>query len=293
MIALAAVLALTGPQPETPGQDPGVVDGCLITLIDEVDVPAQEPGMLVELKVVEGQQVKEGELIGQIDDSTARKAEEVAQYKLNAAFVEAKNDINVRFAKAGYDVTRENYRGMQVSNQKQPGTIPDADMREKYLEVEKFRLQIEQATHEQEVANMKASIQQGELDAARLDVEHRQIKSRISGEVVERYVHQGEWVKPGDKVVHVVRRDLLRVNGTLDGNRINPADVEGKPVTVEVMLGGGRIERFSGKVVFVNPGWESGGKIRVWAEVYNRQEDGRWLLGYNMNARMIIDWQQH
>ncbi len=292
MIALAATLALTGPQPETPAQDPGVVESCLVTLEDEREIPAQEAGVLWELNVIEGQQVTKGEVLGRVDDRMAKKQEEVSQYKLTAARAEAENDVNVRYAKATRDVADAEVLQDHETNRIHPNTVPLFDMRRHQLEAKKAALGIDQAEHEQKLATLKADIQQSELQAASLDIERRQIISPINGEVVKRHVREGEWLKPGDPVVHVVRRDLLRVRATLDGNRITPSEVEGKPVTVEVALGHGRVERFPGKVVWVSPGRTNGSDFDVWAEVYNRQENGKWLLGYDMDARMTIHWQQ-
>jgi macrolide-specific efflux system membrane fusion protein len=291
MIALAAVLALTGPQAERSGQDPGVVDHCLITLIEEADVPAEQPGVLWELTVVEGQQVTKGELLGHLDDRMPKKQEEVAQYKLEAARAEAGNDINVRFARSASAVAQAELDQMHDANQKQQKTFPALEVRRAALEVRKAELQIEQAAHELKLAALKANVQQGELDAAILEIQRCQITSPLNGAVVKRYVQQREWLKPGDPVVHVVRMDRLRVKATLDGSQIAPSEVDSKPVTVEVMLAHDRVEKFAGKVVYISPEWTGGSRFDVWAEVYNRQENGKWLLGYNMDARMTIHWR--
>lgn len=292
MLALVATLVLTGPQPEAVGQDPGIVDHCLITAIDEADVPSEQQGVLADLKVVEGQHVAKGELMALVDDRMAKKQLEVAQYKLDAARAEASNDVNVRYATAAKAVARAELDQMHEANRTQQKTFPAIEVRRAALEVDKAALQIEQAAHDLKLAALKSNVQQGELDAASLDLQRHQINSPWEGIVVKRMVHQGEWVKPGDPVIHVVRMDRLRVNGTLNGDLIAPGEVEGKPVTVEVKLAHGRMEKFSGKVVYVSPGFSNRGQYDVWAEVYNRQENDRWLLGYNMDARMTIHWQK-
>src|SRR5437016_3919970 len=53
---------------------PGTVENptlshCLVSLIQEAQIPAQEQGVIKSLNVREGQAVKKGEVIAQIDDA--------------------------------------------------------------------------------------------------------------------------------------------------------------------------------------------------------------------------------
>jgi uncharacterized protein involved in type VI secretion and phage assembly len=82
--------------------------------------------------------------------------------------------------------------------------------------------------------------------------------------------------------------DRLRVEGFLNGNDINPADVARRPVTVEIDLAQGRREQFTGEVVWVNPLMQAGNKFRIRAEVENRMERGEPLLRPGMTARMVV-----
>ena len=61
-MALAAVCfagTAMGQTPETPQHGGGQyrVSQCLVTLIDEVDVPAREPGIITGLQIIEGQNI--------------------------------------------------------------------------------------------------------------------------------------------------------------------------------------------------------------------------------------------
>lgn len=294
-LALAAILVLTGPPaPQVPAaaQDPGVLGHCVITPLHYVDVAAEEQGKIVELNVTEGQLVQKDQLIALLDDRVPRMQEKVAQYKLDAALAEAKNDINVRYAMKGFEVTRQNYQGMKDANEKREGVYPASEIREKRLEVEKFELQIEQARHDLELAALKAGVQQGELEAAQLEILRRRVFAPFDGIVVERFARFGQWVKPGDKIVYLVALDRLLAKGTINGAQLSPADVERKRVTVQVQLARGRVEQFEGVVTHASPEYKAGGMYDVWAEVYNRQENDRWLLGTNMDGQMTIHWQQ-
>ena len=90
--------------------------------------------------------------------------------------------------------------------------------------------------------------------------------------VVERRKRNGEWVQPGDPVIHVMRLDRLRVEGFVPAADYAAGEIDGRNVTITVVLAHGRREQFQGKVVFVNPEVDANGEFRVWAEVFNRQE---------------------
>jgi multidrug efflux pump subunit AcrA (membrane-fusion protein) len=98
----------------------------------------------------------------------------------------------------------------------------------------------------------------------------------------------GEWVKPGDPVLRIIKIDRLSVEGRARATTYNPADLADRNVNVQVTLAGGRTAQFPGKIVFV--GSEIGGDERyaVRAEVENRKENGQWVLQPGKQANMTI-----
>jgi macrolide-specific efflux system membrane fusion protein len=319
ILAACAAVALSGaqfpPRPSSPGfgsaaaptDDPGVLRDCVVTLIADVNVPAdlqaQEGGVLTglrtdtpgpdgqPLKVTEGVQVKLGQVLAQIDLRTAQAIEQAAQYRLQAAEREAKNDVNVRYAKAAALVAHADFESAEIANRDVPGTIPAIEVRRLRLLWEQYMLQIEQALHEQELADKNLSVRQAELEVAQLDLQRRQIKAPTDGVVVEVYVDEGEWVRAGDPILRVVRIDKLRVEGFLDANKLLPAQVDGKPVTVEMGMPGGLKRTFEGKVVYASYLVETGARFRIRAEVDNQQVDGAWQLRPGQTVTMTIHWR--
>src|SRR5262245_14321107 len=63
-----------------PDDGPGLValEPCLVSLIDDVDVPAAEAGVVDEIKVVEGDEVQPRQHLVQIDPTKAKLQEQVA-----------------------------------------------------------------------------------------------------------------------------------------------------------------------------------------------------------------------
>lgn len=300
---LSAVIVVLGAEPRgtSDAADPGRVKGCLITVKEEAEVPAKEPGVLMNFKTIvqrngqpveqeieEGVQVSKDSVLAQIDDRQARMAWEVAKRKLEAAQKEAGNNVNVRYAMAANRVSEAEYQQAVDTNLRAAQAIPLAEVRRLKLKCAETSLQIEQAEHELGINGIKVRVQEAEADSAAEDVKRREIRAPLDGIVVKLYRHEGEWVKPGDSVVRIVRMDRLRIEGFLDASRVSPRDVDGQPVSVVIALPYRGDVIFPGKIVFVSPIVEAGPQFLVRAEVLNRQEDGQWLLRPGLNAEMNI-----
>jgi multidrug efflux pump subunit AcrA (membrane-fusion protein) len=277
---------------------PGTVTsrGCMVTPIDDIDVApnfsAQESGgLIMEIKVKEGDQVNENDLVAQLDDSKMKSVENVSLYRLKQAEKEADNDINVRYATAAEEVSRAELTRAEESNKRQRNTVPMADLQRIWLQVKQATLGIEQAKHELGLAAETVNVRDAELKDAQNDVARRQVKSPISGMVVKKFKNDGEWVQTGEPVVRIVRLDRLWVEGWLDATQVAPHEVVGKAVKVTVQLARGRTESFDGKIAFASPEVRQDSTFQVKAEVTNRQDNGNWLLLPGYEPQMVVQLQ--
>jgi multidrug efflux pump subunit AcrA (membrane-fusion protein) len=294
---LATCVALSGPGDPASGAprgsaDPRTVqlDRCLVSLIEEVEVPAREAGVLVALDASEGMHVEAGMRLGQIADAQAQAQLRVKQAEYDRAKEQAENDINVRYAQAAAKVAEADYQQAVEANQKVPGAVPQADVRRLLLNYRKAMLQIEQASFEQSLARLTSQARLGELEAAQDDLARRKITAPLGGMVVEVQKRAGEWAHPGDTVLTLLRLDTLRVEGFVSAAEHGPQEIAGRRVRVVVFLERGRTETFHGKIVFVNPHVQQpGGDYKVWAEVENRFVADQWVLRPGHNVEMTID----
>ncbi len=261
---------------------------CLVSLIEEVQVPAQEAGVLETCAIKEGQQVKAGELLAVIDDTRAKMQLKVAGFKLEVAKEEADNSIHVRYANAAAKVSEAEYLQAVEANRKVSGTVPQAELRRLLLTHRRTVLEIEQAEMSLRIAGLEAQVSRAEVDAAQENLQRRRITSPLNAVVVELYRHAGEWVQPGDPVMHLAQVNRLRIEGFLNTDKVDPGEVAGRPVTVRVRLAHERTEQFTGKIVFVSPLVQAGGEYQIWAEVENRQRNGQWVLRPGLSAEMTI-----
>ena len=154
-----------------------VLRQCLVSLIQEVQVPAQVAGLLVELPVQEGMSVSVGQLLARIDDSQPMSDHQIAVLKLQAAQEKAKNDISVRYAQAAAEVARIEYEQAYRANQKNPGTISETEVRRLYLAHQRAALGVEQALVDQRLAALEAKVLEAQATAAGIEVQRRRIVS--------------------------------------------------------------------------------------------------------------------
>lgn len=288
LVLMLSVIWFAMPLSWASAADTVTLPNCLLSLDEEVQVPAQEAGVLVKIPVREGQQVTAGELLAQIDDIVPMAQYNIAKFKLKVAEKQASDDIQVRFAIAGAAVYAAKLERSLRANATTPGTVSDSVVDEQRLERDKFRLQIEKARKDVEVNALQMQVSKAELKAAEANLKHRRMLAPLDAVVIELTRHKGEWVAAGDPVMRLLRLDRLRVQGFLNVKKYQPSEIKDRPVRVVVTLAGGRREAFPGRIVFVKPMVQAGGEFLVRAEVQNRKQGDFWVLRPGLSAEMTI-----
>ena len=238
------------------GENP--LDYCMITIIDQVSVPAEEQGVLDVLNVYEGMVVEKGALLGTIDDTDAKLALAMAKHEHESAKKKAENELSVKAAEKSQLVMQAEYESAAEANERLAGTITATEVRRKRLQSERAMMQIELAQHELFVARLDAQAIYQQLERTKAALQRRQIVSRINGIVVELNKHEGDWVEAGETVMRIVRMDQLYVEGDIDGKIYARHLVIGRPVDIEVKLtGGGEPKKMEGTIIYASPLVES------------------------------------
>jgi multidrug efflux pump subunit AcrA (membrane-fusion protein) len=290
-IALVTSAALAGPaqvySQSASAADP-VLTGCLVKLQDDVKLAGKEAGVLLQLNVKEGSQVRAGDVIGKIDDSQPQAQKDAAQAGYNAAYNKWQDDVEIRYSKAAADVAKADYDQLIETNRMAEKAVAQVDVRKAKLDWDRSVLAIEKAEHDQKLAMYDAYTKQAELKAAQLAIDRRSLRAPFNGEVVSINRHQEEWVGPGDTILRLVRLDAMYVEGALDRTLYDPHEVVNCNVTIDVEMARGRKEQAEGRITWVSSEVRGDGKFQVRAEVPNRQEHGRWLLADGMKATMTI-----
>jgi macrolide-specific efflux system membrane fusion protein len=253
-------------------------------LISEAAVPAQEAGVITAVAVREGQHVKQGEVLAQIDDQVAQMAERSAKLAYDGAHEKASNDVDIRYANKAAEVAEAELRRSNESIEHFAKSVSQSQLDVEKLTLDKSKLEAEQATHEQQIAKFEMSSKENEWAAAKLQVARRKIVAPFDGVVVQIYVRLGEWVEPGQKALRIVSVDRLKAEGYLPAQDAR-AGLSGAPARIGLDLSGQPGATFDGKVVFVSPEIDPiTGQVRVWADIDNH--DGRLRPGQSVKMTL-------
>jgi macrolide-specific efflux system membrane fusion protein len=284
-VLLLPACLLGSPVPPELAAETTRVPSILLRLIEEVDVPSREAGVLRAVPAKEGQVVKQGDLLAQLEDQKQQLALQQSRAALRLADLEAENRTPERLAEEERRVAELDLERALKSREKFSESISPSELDHMRLRVAQARLQGQQAEHERKLNGLKREVREQDVQLAENQCEQRRIESPLDGMVVEVYRRAGEWVEPGEKVARVIRVDKLRAEGFLELSEFR-ADLVGTPVTVTVDVPGAGPTRVSGRLVFVSPEVDPVNRqVRVAADVEN--QDLRLIPG--LRGAMTID----
>ena len=240
---------------------------------DQVDVPAEFSGKVMQVLVHEGQQVKAGELLANISDIELRLRRKRAELEYDVAKSTAENDIDIRFSKRTRDVAEADLQRSEESNRLVPNSIPTSLVLRQRLERDRTQLQVEQAERDFNTAKLKLQLTQNEIALADAMLAKTRILSPMDAVVVSVDKKAGEWVEASEKMFKLVRVDRLRVDGFVDIKIANRLKI-GSPVQVNFNYDWLNNKTRRGKISFVNPEANPlNMQVQIWAEIENPEQD--------------------
>ena len=266
------------------------IEHALVTLIDDVPVPAREAGSLMKLTVKEGAIVQEGDILGQLDNLDALAKREMALSELEVAQAQADSTAELEAAQQGSEVALAEQQQLEQIQSK--GAVSIFELRRAKFNYQKSLAQIKVAQTDRTVAKITTKLKQAQIGATDNELARRQVQSPLGGQVVEVYKHVGEWCTPGEPILRVVRLDRVRVEGFVLMAAASPNNILGRPVTVTVYTPGGGTHQVKGTIGFASQLIEGAGstrQFRVWTEVDNTQIAGGWVIQPGSAAEMLID----
>ncbi|RPI77012.1 MAG: HlyD family efflux transporter periplasmic adaptor subunit, partial [Planctomycetaceae bacterium] len=238
---------------EVPHEAPlHVVDAALVTLIEEVEVPARSTGVLASLAVVPGNLVKVGQPIARIDDVAARLAVDRTSHEVAIARRQAESDVRVRTAQRAAEVARRSLKRAEESNERRKDSVSEAELDLLSQKAYSAELEVEQAETDREIAGSTLKLKEVELAQAQHALELHQISAPIAGMVAQTHQQAGEWAELGRPLVRLVRLDRLRVELFLKASQID-RPLLGHSVELTLDLPGRPRAQFEGRVTFLSP----------------------------------------
>ncbi|MEZ6059048.1 MAG: efflux RND transporter periplasmic adaptor subunit [Planctomycetaceae bacterium] len=258
-LLLAAVAALLAAAPSPVfGQEDSRIEGFTEPYAD-LRLAAAEMGTVAEVAAREGDQVSAGQLLASLDDAVLKAALEVARAGMQSvgALNSAMADLKIRKTELEkLTELRERNHASQQEVDRVAGEIAVAEAR-----VQAVREELE--------------IKRLEFERIKAQLGQRQIRTPISGVVVEVFKDQGEFVSPTDPVVaRVVQLDPLLVVFSIPVEH-RGAVSKGQSVPMQIGTSAAVAE---GIVEYVSPAADaSSGTVRVKVKLPNPA--GKWHSG--------------
>ncbi len=262
------------------------VSSVLIKLLEQVDVPAREAGVLANVTVHEGQIVAAGARLAQIEDGDATIEKRRAELELIAARRAAESDVRSSpCARKSLEVAEADLRRIVDSEKRLPQSVTQSELDQLRLLVDRGGLDVEEAQLEFELTQITRESKENDVRLADYNIAQRRVTAPLAGFVAEVQRHPGEWVQPGQTILRMLRLDRLRAEGLVNARSL-PTDLNGRPVKLTVQLTDQSSATFAGKVVFVSPEIDPvNGQVRIWAEIENTEL----RLQPGLHGSMVID----
>ncbi len=167
-----------------------VITSGTVRAYNRVEVGAQVSGKIEKIHVTLGQEIKEGDLIAEIDSKTQVNNLNTAQAEL------ASYQAQLKAKKVAYNVAKSAYNRMSALYAKKSATLDD-------LETAKNTL----ATAESAIEEIEASIKKAEisLSTAKTNLEYTKILSPINGTVISIPVSEGQTVNANQTTPTIVQ----------------------------------------------------------------------------------------
>jgi macrolide-specific efflux system membrane fusion protein len=281
-LTLAAATTEQKAPPAPPARNPNDIEIplCTVRWLQDVVVSAEVDGLLKKRHKNEGDEVKEGDVLAQLDSRAAELAVRAAKTDVNHLGIEITDAIDrLEEQKAQRDTTRH-LRDKGASN---PEEYRLAEVR---VKVAANQVELKKFEHE------KAQVQH---DRAQFELERHTVRSPLQGRIMECFKHEGSLVERGAReglqLFRIVRTDRIRIEGNIDANKVDYLRVRrGQPVSVELELPPAvqdpRLVKkvFTGEVSFLGRFDVSNQAKQVWADI----ENPGGLLEDGLAARMII-----
>ena len=259
---------------------------CPVFVIDSLDIPAQENGIIAKLDLQVNQEIEANQPLGGLDQSAAVLEESLASKQAQVAIAAAMDDHDLKFAQLLVEEAAIALNSYEQINSR--GSATDAEMRSKRLSVAQAELKVQHARQTTDQLKLKARLAQASVVAASERLNRLKFVAPFAGSISEIFHHQGEWVQMGQPIVRLSRLDELRVDVYVPIQSVDVASLVNAPVVISARRAGMDTAQFSGRVTHYDPSVSSTGDVRIHATIQNQRVNGHWLLLPGMTASMKI-----
>jgi membrane fusion protein (multidrug efflux system) len=200
---------------------------------NRIAVSSKIMGRIVRLTVDEGNEVKRGQLLVQLDASTLEAQRSLAEANISVA------RQNVKLARASLSLVQEDYDRAAAQFKEKVTTQSQYDHALNALEMAqiKYNLALDQAKSAG-----------GELNVIQAQLSELRITSPIDGVVAKRWAFTGDIVQPGQPILTVYDNGGIWVTVNLEETKISSIHLGD---SVRIRLDAYSQEKYSGKVILI------------------------------------------
>ena len=250
------------------------IESAVLQLVETVEIPATALGPISELAVRQGDLIQKGQILARIQDHDAKIKLSEAEIELEILQAQSDSDVDLKFAKKSQQVALADWQRAKDSNRKYAGVVSDREMDRLKLIVEQGSAELDKIEFEKTIMRMQQKLKKAAIEKNQIDLERHQIRSAISGQIVEIKKRHGEWVNVADPVFKVVRLDRLRVEAYVAQSIANDKILGSKATFNSNARRSSPDDASSnsmeGKVVFVNPEINPvNSTVLIWVEFEN------------------------
>jgi RND family efflux transporter MFP subunit len=202
---------------------------------DEEKISAQRTGRIIKLNFEEGDAIKKGDIIAELDSREAG----VHVKQIEAVF--RSSEARVTHAKANLDDAERTLKRMKT-------LYKDGLISAEALDSAQKNYDVNLSLYESSLANLKEM--KASLDTARIQFEYSFIKAPMTGIISQRPVVLGETVSIGSHIATIIKPERIYVKASIDEVDAGHVSVS-QQVTITIDAFPGKV--FNGKVTRVSP----------------------------------------
>ena len=257
-----------------------------VHFMEDILLPAKEPGEITTLNFKEGNFVAAGQIIAQINDENYQLELEQADMRYRIAKDTASDSTSTLAAKKKYQVAsieakktdRLHGTGSKSASEKMMATYSKEIA---YLEMQK-------ADNDRKKALAEAKLALAQKRQVQSRIERCKLRSEFDGYIIEVKKQKQEYVQLGEEVLRLARMDRVWVQSVVNTKELNAHELMNKKVTVTIDLARGETAEFEGIVKFVGLERQGPELLMVKAEVTNRPINSHWILHPEAEVSMRI-----
>ncbi len=188
--------------------------------LEKVELTAKHEGVISSIAAVPGTNVQAGQIVVALDSNELSARHALAEQELLKANEIVNDDSTLKTAKAQLSKVEATYDSMlKLKHQS------ELELFRLLMDVHDKQAMLAAATarHRQEL--VEAAIKNEQLKLARLQLDAAEIPSPFNGVVSEQLKFPGEFVRPGEPILRLIRLDTMIFRVELDMRKVQPHQI--------------------------------------------------------------------